>query len=68
MADEDQIPITKETLFAHINHATSMEDLDAVEEIATGIGYKPNGILLRTLAERRGNFAKAARGTTGGKK
>ena len=57
----DDITMTKDALYARLNQATSADDLDALEEDAISIGYKPNGIFLRTLTERRGTFAKATR-------
>jgi hypothetical protein len=56
----DDRPLTKDALLGRINAATTAEELDEVEDIAREIGYKDDGILLRTLTERRGRFAKRA--------
>lgn len=61
MPDNEQ-PLIKDTLFSRVNQAQSAADLDAVEQIAISQGYGEDGVLRRTITERRGRFAAPATG------
>lgn len=57
--------MTKEQLVAAMNQATTVEDLDQLEEVAKSQGYGPDGIFRTNLAVRRDGLSKAARGAKG---